>query len=146
MIDPKNRIEPPDLNNLFFSLLSDKKFAYIIGKVDKIQIDVQQQNKKLNEQNSKSSNTAPKKLPHEDPKDWRVVNKPILDLCKNIEKELKILQNEQKISFNQIEENLQNLPKMTEENNLAEILPNSTKDQNSTNADRDAKIDNILDR
>ena len=112
-----------------FPLLSDKKITYILGKVEKIQNDVQQQQKKLNEQINSKSSAAPKKLPHEDPKDWRVVNKPILDLCKHMEKELKNLQKEQKSSFNQIEENLHKFGRKLEEN--LEILPTTpTKDQN----------------
>ena len=102
-----------------------------MGKVEKIQNDVQQQQKKLNEQNNSKSSVAPKKLPHEDPKDWRVVNKPILDLCKHIEKELKNLQKEEKSSYNQIEENLHKFGRKLEEN--LEILPTTTpqtKDQN----------------
>merc|ERR1711974_360177 len=35
--------------------LSDKKITYILGKVEKIQNDVQQQQKKLNEQNNSKS-------------------------------------------------------------------------------------------
>ena len=104
-----------------------------------------QQQKKLNEQQNSKSNSvsSPKKLPHEDPKDWRVVNKPILDLCKQIEKEMKTLKTEQKSSFNQIEENLQNyLPKMED---LKEILPNLTK-KDQTGVVQDAKMDEILER
>ena len=108
-----------------------------------------QQQKKLNEQQNSKSNSvsSPKKLPHEDPKDWRVVNKPILDLCKQIEKEMKTLKTEQKSSFNQIEENLQNyLPKMEDYgDNLKEILPNLTK-KDQTGVVQDAKMDEILER
>ena len=100
-----------------------------MGKVEKIQNDVQQQQKKLNEQQNSKSSVAPKKLPHEDPKDWRVVNKPILDLCKHMEKELKNLQKEQKSSFNQLEENLQNLPKIEKNLEILFTTP-QTKDQN----------------